>query len=71
MKHIVEIDDSSNTGKHLLNLLKNLSETNQGIDFPSLADIENKLDQRLIKLMKEGEKSGLADKAKVLKKLGI
>lgn len=59
MKHLVEIDDKNNTGKHLLNLIKSLSKKNSGIDF--LTD-EEKEDVELVKAMKMGAKSGMANK---------
>ncbi len=68
MKHIVEIDDRNSTGRHLLNLIKSLSKKNSGIDFLSEEDKE---DADLIKEIKNGAKSGIANKHTVLKKLGI
>lgn len=67
MKHFVEIDDKSKTGKTLLSLIKTLSEKETGIDI--ISDTEE--DKELVRLMREGIKSGLADKKSVLKKLGI
>ncbi len=67
MKHIIEIDDRSKTGKHLLSLIKTLSGKESGIDFIS-GPVE---DKELVRLMKSGIKSGIADKKSVFNKLGI
>jgi hypothetical protein len=67
MKHFIEIDDSNKTGKNLLSLIKTLSGKASGIDFIS-STVE---DKELIRLMKAGIKSGIADKKSVLKNLGI
>lgn len=68
MKHLLEIDDSSKTGKHLLLLLKELSRSETGIDFLSAEESEDKI---MAKLIREGIKSGVAPKKRVLAKLGI
>jgi hypothetical protein len=67
MKHFVEIDDRNKTGKNLLSLIKTLSGKGSGIDFIS-STVE---DKELVRLMKAGIKSGLAENKSVLKKLGI
>ena len=67
MKHFIEIDDSNETGKNLVSLIKTLAEKGSGIDF--IADIVE--DKELVRLMKTGVKSGLADRERVLTKLGI
>lgn len=66
MKHFIEIDDRSKTGKNLLSIIKTLSGKASGIDVISAVE-----DKELVRLMKTGIKSGLADKKSVLKKLGI
>jgi hypothetical protein len=68
MKHLLEIDDSSKTGRHLLLLLKELSRSDKGIDFLSAEESEDKI---MAKLIREGIKSGVAPKKRVLAKLGI
>lgn len=67
MKHFIEIDDRSKTGKNLLSLIKALSGKSSGIDFIT-STVE---DKELVRLMRTGIKSGVADKKSVLKKLGI
>ena len=68
MKHFIEMDDRNKTGKNLLSLIKTLSSGKaSGIDFIS----DTVEDKELVRLMKTGVKSGLADKKSVLKKLGI
>jgi hypothetical protein len=67
MKYFIEIDDRSKTGKNLLSLIKTLSGKEAGIDF--IRDTVE--DKELVRLMKSGVKSGLADKKSVFKKLGI
>ena len=68
MKHFIQIDDKNKTAKHILMLLKELAKTNAGVGFITADDAEDKI---LLKLMKEGLQSGIADKKNVLKKLGI
>ena len=68
MKHLLEIDDSSKTGKHLLMLLKELSRSERGIDFLSAEESEDKI---MAKLIRDGIKSGIAPKKRVLDKLNI
>jgi hypothetical protein len=67
MKHFIEIDDRNKTGKNLLSLIKTLSGKASGIDFIS----DTVEDKELVRLMKTGIKSGMAEKKNVLKKLGI
>ncbi len=67
MKHFIEIDDRNKTGKNLLSLIKTLSDKGSGIDFIS----DTVEDKELVRLMKAGIKSGMADNKSVLKKLGI
>jgi len=68
MKYLFEIDDKSKTGKNLLPLLKDLSKSANGVDYLSEEDAEDRV---LSILIKEGIKSGLAPKKRVLAKLGI
>ena len=65
MKHFIEIDDRGKTGKNLLSLIKTLSGKSSGIDFIS-STVE---DKELVRQMRTGIKSGVADKKSVLKKL--
>jgi hypothetical protein len=39
MKHLVEIDDTTETGKSVFELLKTLSKTNSSIDMISKGDL--------------------------------
>ena len=68
MKHLLQIDDRSRTGKHLLMLLRELSRSEKGIGFLSAEDTE---DRMMAKLISDGIKSGIAPKKRVLSKLGI
>jgi hypothetical protein len=68
MKYLFEIDDKSKTGKNLLPLLKDLSKSANGVDYLSEEDAEDRV---LSMLIKEGIKSGIAPKKRVLAKLGI
>ncbi len=68
MKYLFEIDNKSKTGKNLLPLLKDLSKSSNGIDLLSEEDAEDRV---LSMLIKEGLKSGIAPKKRVLTKLGI
>ena len=68
MKHFIQIDDKNKTAKQVLLLLRELSKTNAGVGFISAEEVEDKI---LLTLMKQGLNSGLADKKRVLKKLGI
>jgi hypothetical protein len=68
MKYLFEIDDQSKTGKNLLPLLKDLSKSANGIDYLSEVEAE---DRMMLILIKEGIKSGIAPKKRVLAKLGI
>ena len=68
MKHFIQIDDKNKTAKQVLMLLRELSKTNTGVGFISAEEVEDKV---LLSLMKQGLRSGLADKKRVLKKLGI
>ena len=71
MKHIIAIDDRNALAKHLVNLLKSISKTNSSIGFLSESELEAAEDAALIKAMKQGLKSGIADKKTVFKKLNI
>ena len=64
----LEIDSKSKIGKQVLPLLRGLSETQVGIAFLSEDDAEDRI---LAIMMRHGAKSGIADKKKVLGKLGI
>ncbi|MDP2388357.1 MAG: hypothetical protein Q8M29_18430 [Bacteroidota bacterium] len=70
MKHTIVIDDRTSMGKHLLALIKDLSETTKSVGFVK-ETVEAEEDAALAKMIKAGLKSGLADKKTVLKKLGI
>jgi len=68
MRHLIEINDSTKAAKQLLDLIKTLSADIKGISF---IDLEEQEDKVLLEMMEEDKKSGLADKNKVLKKLGL
>lgn len=65
MRHFIEINDSSPAAKQLLELIKTLN-----IDGISFVDLDEQEDKALLSMMEEDKRSGLADKTKVLKKLG-
>lgn len=70
MKHLIEVDDSSHEGKNLIEFLKSLSRRHKYIsltenDFPSVKDSE------LVAEIKKGLKSGIADRNRVLRKMGL
>jgi len=67
MKHFTEIDDRNKTGINLVSLIKTLSGKGAGIDFIS-STVE---DKELVRFVKAGIKSGMADTKSILKKLGI
>lgn len=71
MKYILEIDDSSDTGKHLIGLLKSVFSKKKGIRLLTETEIEEKEDALLGRMMEDGLKTGLANKEKVLRKLKL
>ena len=64
MHYTVEIDDSTQTGKSLVDFLKNLSKSTKGIHL-----IETIEDKELLDKMKKSIKSGRATKQEVNKTL--
>ena len=64
MHYTVEIDDSTQTGKSLVDFLKNLSKSTKGIHL-----IETIEDNELLDKMKKSIKSGRATKQEVNKTL--
>ena len=64
MHYTVEIDDSTQTGKSLVDFLKNLSKSTKGIHL-----IETGEDNELLDKMKKSIKSGRATKQEVNKTL--
>jgi hypothetical protein len=69
MKYILEIDDNTKGGQHLIGLIKELLKKDKGVQFLSEAEIEKREDALLGKMIEESMKSGLADNGKVLSKL--
>ncbi|CAD5253567.1 MULTISPECIES: hypothetical protein [unclassified Imperialibacter] len=66
MRHFIEINDSLPGARQLLELIKTLKI--EGISF---IDLEEQEDKVLLSMMEEDKQSGLADKTKVLNKLGL
>ena len=71
MKHIIEIDDKSESGKRIVRHLKSVAQRNKAVSILTRSSLQAKEDAALARLIKEGLKSGLADKNRVLKKFGI
>ena len=69
MKYLVEIDDTSENGKSLLQVLNSLSEHDKSIVIKSLADLENEADEDLAEKIREGLTSKDVMKADVMKAL--
>ena len=70
MKQYVSIDDTTKKGQLLLELLKEFKES-KVVQFFSSAEIEAMEDEILLKSLKEGLESGVAESSAVYKKLGI
>ncbi len=71
MKHIIEIDDRSETGKRLVRHLKSVAQRHKTINVLTRSSLQAKEDTSLARLINEGLKSGLTDRNRVLKKFGI
>lgn len=69
MKQFVEIDGSTETGKYLIKLLKDLSEKNDEIKFRNLNDIEEELDDKLAQRIEDGLKSEDVSKEDIMRTL--
>jgi len=69
MKYLVEIDDTSENGKSLLQVLNSLSEHDKSIVIKSLAELENEADEDLAEKIREGLTSKDVMKADVMKAL--
>ena len=69
MKYLVEIDDTSENGKSLLQVLNSLSEHDKSIVIKSLAELENEADEDLAEKIREGLNSEDVMKADVMKAL--
>ena len=69
MKQFVEIDGSTETGKNLIKLLKDLSEKNNEIKFRNLNDIEEELDDNLAQRIEDGLKSEDVSKEDIMRTL--
>ncbi|MCF8308849.1 MAG: hypothetical protein K9I68_07575 [Bacteroidales bacterium] len=69
MKQFVEIDGSTETGKNLIKLLKDLSEKNNEIKFRNLNDIEEELDDNLAQRIEDGLKSEDVSKENIMRTL--
>lgn len=66
MKHLIEINDESDTGKSLIHLLKNLAKSDHSVCFvESIAEeIE---DDQLLKMMAEANNTGDVDEKEIFK----
>jgi hypothetical protein len=65
MKHLIEINDSSDTGKSLVNLLRQLAKQDSSISFPekNIPEVE---DPGLLEAMLKAKTSGEASEEEVL-----
>jgi hypothetical protein len=70
MKYLVEIDDTTETGKSILHVLKNLSESDKSVVIKSLEELEHALDEDLAEKIQEGLKSEDVSRSDVMKALG-
>jgi hypothetical protein len=70
MKYLVEIDDTTETGKSILHVLKNLSESDKSVVIKSLEELEHALDEDLAQKIQEGLKSEDVSRSDVMKALG-
>ena len=69
MKHLIILDDSTKAGASLLEIAKNVARLHKSIEITNQSDV---LEDSIIgEMIEEGRKSGLADKAKVMAKLGL
>jgi len=68
MKHLIEIEDSSETGKSMIHILQNLAIQDHSISFLS-NEPEEVEDDELLKLMLVAENSGEINEGDVLKTL--
>jgi hypothetical protein len=70
MKYLVEIDDTTETGKSILHVLKNLSESDKSVVIKSLKEVEHALDEDLAEKIREGLESEDVSRSEVMKALG-
>lgn len=70
MKQFVSIDDTTQKGKQLIELLKEFKES-KVVQFITASDFESMEDEVLLKSMKEGLESGVAESSSIYKKLGL
>jgi purine nucleoside permease len=66
MTYSVTINEKSREGKSVVTMLKLLADKYDGLHI-----VEEVEDKALVKLLKSGQKSGLADTSRVLKKLKL
>ena len=66
MKHYVIIDDQTETGKSVLTVLHNLSQTNGAVSFSSIGEIEEELDHEFTMKIQAGLKSGNASRKEIM-----
>jgi len=69
MKYLVEIDDTSENGKSILQVLNSLSERDKSIVIKSLEELENEADEDLAEKIRKGLNSEDFTKADVMKAL--
>ncbi len=69
MKHVITIDDRSEVGQSLIELLKKLSKTTKSVGFVDPKILEELEDASLLILMEEGLQSGEINREEVMKTL--
>lgn len=69
MKHLIVLDDRTKAGASVLEIARNVARLHKCVETTQQSDA---LEDSIIgQMIEEGHQSGLADKAKVLAKLGI
>jgi len=69
MKHLIVLDDNTKAGASLLEVARNVARFNKSVEITQQSDA---LEDSIVgQMIEEGRQSGLANKAKVLAKLGI
>ncbi|HOY96509.1 MAG TPA: hypothetical protein PK509_12270 [Catalimonadaceae bacterium] len=69
MKHLIVLDDNTKAGASLLEIARNVAKLHKSVEITQQSDaIEDAI---LGQMIEEGRQSGLANKEKVLAKLGL
>jgi hypothetical protein len=68
MKHLVEINDSSEIGRNLYTFLQTLAQKEQAVTFIESEDYEIE-DTELLEMMLQAENSGEVNESEVLKSI--